>query len=162
MDFSVAELDRSAGQPGQTGVVRDQDDGQALPLVEVLEDRPDLLAPGRIEVSRRLVGEQDFGPVDQGPGDGHPLHLAVRELAGEAVGALVEAEKLQDAADVLLGSRFLEEGEGQDDILEDGQGGNEIEPLEDMAENVPAAVVVENHESAGIREKSSNVQDDVE
>ena len=90
-------------------------------LVELLEDPADLLAPGGVEVPGRLVGEKDVGLVHERAGDGHPLHLAAGELAGQVAGALVEAEELQDPPDILFGPGLFEEGEGQDDVLEDGQ-----------------------------------------
>ena len=39
----------------------------------------------RVEVAGRLVGQQDAGAVDQGPGDGHPLLLSAGKLAGMGV-----------------------------------------------------------------------------
>src|SRR5688500_20217019 len=49
----------------------------------------DLAARGRVEVARRLVGEHDRWPGDEGAGDRHALLLAAGELRGpvrEAIG----------------------------------------------------------------------------
>ncbi|WZW98491.1 hypothetical protein PCC79_16630 [Propioniciclava soli] len=42
-----------------------------------------------------LVGEQEVGALDQGPGDRAPLLLAARELRGELVPVLGQAQVLE-------------------------------------------------------------------
>ena len=60
-------------------IVRHQDHRDPLG-VELLEHPQDFDAGVRIEVAGRLVGQEQGGVVDQGPGDGHPLLLAARHL----------------------------------------------------------------------------------
>ena len=45
-------------------------------ITEGNQQTQDILADLRIQVTRWLVGKQDGGAVDQGPGDRHPLPLA--------------------------------------------------------------------------------------
>jgi len=63
------------GVEGHLPVVGDQNQGVPLP-VDLLEERHDLHPGAGVQVARGLVGQQDGRPVDQGPGDGHPLALA--------------------------------------------------------------------------------------
>ena len=48
-----------------------------------------------VEVAGRLVGEQDARPVDQGPGDGGPLHLAAGQLARPVLEPMAEADAVE-------------------------------------------------------------------
>ena len=50
----------------------DNQDGGAH-VVDLFQQRHDLQRPGRVQVARRLVGDDDAGVVGQGAGDGHPL-----------------------------------------------------------------------------------------
>src|SRR5580765_7672040 len=79
LDLAVAEADDAPAAGGNLLLVRDHDDtpsqGRDLP-----EQGHDLVARARVEVSRRLVGQEQRGPVHQGPRDGHALALAAREL----------------------------------------------------------------------------------
>ena len=60
------------------------------PVVEPSKQGHDLLAGGRIQVARRLVGQQDARPIHERPGDGDPLPLSAGEL-GRAVADPVAA-----------------------------------------------------------------------
>ena len=66
--------------------------------VEQLHD-PD--RRGRVEVSGRLVGDQDHRPVDERAGDRDALLLATGELVGHALALAVEADQLQGLGDGL-------------------------------------------------------------
>src|SRR5262249_53899505 len=72
LDLSVADVDRAVRVLRDVALVGDDDDGVAV-LVQLLEQPHDLLARGRVEVARGLVGQEDRGVHDQGPGDRHPL-----------------------------------------------------------------------------------------
>ena len=78
---------------GQLGVVRDHDD-QAV-VCDFGEQVHDLDARFGIERARGFVGQQDFGVVDEGAGDGHALHLAAGQLAGLLVDVVAQAHLLQ-------------------------------------------------------------------
>src|SRR5262245_14220602 len=79
LDLPVADVDRAVRVLRDVALVGDEDDGVAV-LVELLEQPHDLLARGRVEVPRGLVGQQDRGAHDQGAGDGHALALAAGQL----------------------------------------------------------------------------------
>src|SRR3954447_12075774 len=80
LDQAVADADGPPGGVRDVRVVRHQDDGDPLLRVELLEHLEDLLARARIEVAGRLIGEQERGVIDQGPGDRDALLLAAGEL----------------------------------------------------------------------------------
>jgi hypothetical protein len=75
-DPAVGDLDNPMGVPGsQVGVVGDED--QRLPgCVELEQHSADLVAGSAVDRAGRLVREQHGGPVDERPGDRHPLPLA--------------------------------------------------------------------------------------
>ena len=56
-------------------------------------------SPGRlVEVAGRLVGQQQVGLGDQGPGDGRPLHLAAGQLARAVLQPMAQADQFQQFA----------------------------------------------------------------
>ena len=81
----LADLVHYIGGLGHLGGVGDQNDAFAL-LGQLAEDVQNLVLGLPVQVARGLVGQDDFGVVGQGPGDGHPLLLAAGELQHPAVG----------------------------------------------------------------------------
>ena len=70
----------------------DQEEGCARAGL-VFEQAIDHQATGRrVEVTRRLVGQQQLWPGDEGAGDRHALLLAAGQLPGIMSQALVEAD----------------------------------------------------------------------
>ena len=55
-------------------------------------------AAGGIEIAGRLIGQDQAGIVDQGPGDGDPLLLAAGKLCGPVVGPVAQPNLFQDRA----------------------------------------------------------------
>ena len=66
-------------------IVRGEDDGPAL-LMRMDEQRDDVARGLRIEPGRRLVEEQDIGPMHDPEGDLEPAPLAARVGAREPIG----------------------------------------------------------------------------
>ena len=60
----------------------DHDHGHAV-AVELVQKRQQFAGGRLVEGAGRLVGQQQFRTVDQGPQHGHPLPLAPRKLPGE-------------------------------------------------------------------------------
>ena len=60
-----------------------------------------LAAGARVEIARRLVGQQDRRLVGQRAGDGHALLLAAGELRGMVGRPRFQADLLQQLADAL-------------------------------------------------------------
>ncbi len=73
---SVLHLQDAVGHGGALPAVGDQEDRLPLFLVEFLQYFQDLAPRGGIEIAGRFIGKDDFRIIDQGPADGHPLHLS--------------------------------------------------------------------------------------
>src|SRR5688500_8824567 len=69
-DAPVEELDLAVGVVGVARIVRDHADRRAL-AVQLAQKVHHRLAVPRVEVPRRLVGEQDRGLARERAGDGH-------------------------------------------------------------------------------------------
>ena len=80
-DLAVAHDDDAFAVGGDVQFVRDHDDGDAG-VVEFLKQPHDFDAGARVEIAGRLVGQHQFGPVDQGAGDGDALLLAAGNWLG--------------------------------------------------------------------------------
>src|SRR5205085_3753270 len=76
-----------------------QEDGLAE-LTEPGDDLPGGPTGGRVEPGRRLVEEHDVGVADEGEGDVEATALPARELRGERVSRVVEADQGDGVLDV--------------------------------------------------------------
>jgi len=116
---AVAEGEDAPGVGRDVGLVRDQHDRQAG-AVEPLHEREDLDTRARVEVTGRLVGQDDGRIVDQRAGDGHALLLAARELIGVMVLALGQPHGGQAFASVPapLAGRQTGVEQGKLDVLQ--------------------------------------------
>ena len=113
-------------------IVRDHADRRAG-RVELLEQIHDRLAAARIEVSGRLVREQNQRLAGDGARDGDALLLTARELARKVLRAVRHADALERRFHALLalGRFHAAIGERQLDVLEDREVANQVEALED-------------------------------
>ena len=89
------ELDDTAPHRVDDGVVVGGHHHGGSGAVDAVEDPHDADRRGRIEVSGRLVGQQDQRTVDEGPGDRHTLLLTTGELAGVALGVGGQTDELE-------------------------------------------------------------------
>ena len=71
------------------------DEGNAQPLLEVLQFQLHGLPQFIIQGSQRFVQQQDLGIVHQGPGYGHPLLLPAAHLLGFPVPELFQLGQLE-------------------------------------------------------------------
>ena len=110
---AVVELHHAAAHRVDDAlVVRRHDDGGAG-AVDAVEQPHDADGRRGVEVSGRLVGEQDQRTVHERARDRHPLLLTTRQLGREVVGLLREADEVEDlrhlrADDVLRAADHLE------------------------------------------------------
>jgi len=77
---AVSHADDALGRGGDLRAVGDDDEGQALLLTEVVEELEDLVLAPAIEITGRLVGQEDFRVIDQRPRDGDALLLPSGKL----------------------------------------------------------------------------------
>src|SRR5687768_8917527 len=117
-------------------LVRDHHDGVPL-FMHLADEGHDLVRRLRVEVPRRLVGQDERRPIDEGAGDRRPLLLAAGQLVRARVHAMRELdpfEKLERAGARLgrIGLRGVERR--QQHVLEDRRARQQVEALEDIAD----------------------------
>jgi hypothetical protein len=69
-----------------------------------------------------------------GTSDGNTLLLATGEFVGLVLEAIGQTNRLNDLVEQLLVGRIAAEIERKGDVLDRGEGGNEVERLEDKAD----------------------------
>ena len=93
--MAIDQPDLALAALRQALIVGDQQQGGAVPGA-LLEQAVDDQAAGRaVEASRRLVGEQQHRPGDEGAGDRHPLLLPARKLRRVMVEAMAETNRVE-------------------------------------------------------------------
>src|SRR3954454_8553684 len=148
--LAVAEHHDPVGHCGRRGIVGDHDHRLAE-LVHGLAQQPqDLLGGVRVEVARRLVGEQDGRPVHEGARDGDALLLAAGELRRAVRQPVAQAHGVDQLVEPGTFGLAPGQRERQRDVLLGAQHRHEVEGLEDEAEPVAPqpreALVVERAE----------------
>jgi hypothetical protein len=92
---AVAELEHPVGARRDARIVRREQDGLA-PVDEVAQQPHDVAGVLGVEVARRLVGEQQTGPVDQGTRERDALLLPARQARGEQLRPDRDAEAIEE------------------------------------------------------------------
>src|SRR3990170_280504 len=132
-DHAVPHEDDPLRRIPNGAVVGDEDEREALLLVEALHEGDDLLRRLRVEVPRGLVREDDVRLVHEAPGDRHSLLLPAAQLRGLLERIHLEPDGLEGLQG--LRPRLLRvvpaDEEGQLDVLHGLQDGEEVVVLED-------------------------------
>ncbi len=113
---AVEEADYAVRRLRLRLVVRHHDYGAPILTVEGVENVHDLLSHLGVEVSRRLVGEDNLRVAHNSSCNSHALALTARQLAGEMLHAVAKAESCQHlahAAVTLPGGHTAAVGEWQ-------------------------------------------------
>ena len=85
-------------------LVGDEEHGQGELLPQIHHQVQDLGLDGHVQGGDRLVGHDEGGVQQQGPGDGQTLELTAGHLTGNAVeGVFGEVDLLKQVLDLLLG-----------------------------------------------------------
>ena len=134
-DAAVEQVDRAIGVRGVARIVRDHADRRAA-AVQLAKQLHHRFAVRRIEVTRRLVGEEDERIAGDGAGDGDALLLTAGELRRIVLHAVAHAHALERIGDALLalGRRHAAVRERQLDVLVDREIADQVERLEDEAD----------------------------
>ena len=136
-DLAVGQADGTGGVLGRQLRVVGHHDDQPI-LGDLLEQVHDLDRSLAVQSAGGLVGQEDLRVVDQGPGNGHPLHLAAGELVGLFVGLIAQPYLLQGclgpAAPLLPG--YAGQGQGQLHVGQHGLVGDQVVALEYEADGV--------------------------
>src|SRR6267378_3352474 len=116
---------------GDPRLVRDDQQRHPFP-VELPEQVDHSFAGARVEVPGGLVGQEQRWPRHQRPGDGDALPLAPGKRGwprARLVGEADPVERLPRSA-LRVGNAVAEEV-GQENVLQRGEGGEQVEALED-------------------------------
>ena len=97
------EAKNAACALGELAIVRHDDEGALVALDELEKHVVEALAGLRVQVTRRLIGQQERRPVDERPGHGHALLLSSRQLVGPMLQPPFESDLLQEPARSVLG-----------------------------------------------------------
>lgn len=119
------------GQLGIVGIVGDHDDGGSV-LVEFREQLHHLGTVLRVEVTGRLIGEDELRTEDHSTGDGHALLLTAGELVREVLGTMTDVHALHHLLHFLLALSlgYAEIGKRQFYVLLHVELVDEVETLE--------------------------------
>jgi len=123
-------MNRAPCDGSDLGVVRD-DNYRAAPLVQVSQYREHFPARGGIEVSRRLVGQDQIGVGDQCARDRNPLLLAAGKLRRAVFDAIAKADRLQCVDGEASSIARVAVQQRQLDVAPGRQLGQQLELLED-------------------------------
>src|SRR3990170_4846636 len=100
-ELPVLQPQHPVGDVLQACVVAHDDDAPALLARDAPQQPGDLVPDLRVQVRRRLVGEDDRRVVRESPCDGDALLLAARQLLGEEGEPLAESEVAEEALGAL-------------------------------------------------------------
>ena len=104
------------------------------------EQGDDIPAVPAVQISRRLIGQNESGTGDQSPADGHALLLSSGKLAREMLSAVLKSEKLENLLHVSLIRPALIKEQGKNNILLHIELGNQLKGLKDKADAPPAEI----------------------
>ena len=132
-------MQRAVGRRRDFGRVRGQQDGQLQGPVERQEQIEHPCAVSRIEVARRFVGDENGRLMHDRPGDGGTLQFATRHLGRVGVEARRQADLVADQPGLGSGRGRTEaaEQQRQGHVLEQRQGRQQVEELEDEPDAIP-------------------------
>ncbi len=133
---SVEEAHHAAGLLGLRLVVGYHYDGAAVLLVELVEQVHDLDTHLGVQITGRLIGEDDVGVTYDRAGDGYTLALTAGELRREVAHTVAQADLLKYGLGQLatLRGRDLAIEQGKLHVVQHVQGIDQVEALEDEAQ----------------------------
>src|SRR6516162_5583089 len=136
MDATVMEHQATRVVLVHQGDIMGRDDDRGAGFVEFDEQPQQPLRQPRIDVSGRLVGEQNLRPCDHRAGDGGALLLAAREYRRQRPHTIAEADPAEQFGDLVVIGLLLaaEHLQRQGDIVERRQVIEQAEVLEHDAD----------------------------
>src|SRR5579863_2356615 len=133
-DDTIPHVDDAIEIDDRFGIVRDHDDGLTQILVELTKHLKNDFGILGVEIAGRLVGEENFGFVDDGAGDGNALLLAAGEFGRFVVHTTGETEHLGDDIEAVRIKAVAMNELSDGDIAFGGEGREKIEALKDEAD----------------------------
>src|SRR3989441_5535379 len=134
-DLAISDVEHAIRDARNPSVVGDNDYGLLEISVQSLEEIQDFLAGLGVELSGRLVCQEQGWIVRQGDCDGDPLLLAAAQLVRPMTRPLGEADEIEEFLRPSLPCRGVFGGEAhwQLDVLLGGERWDEVEELENEA-----------------------------
>ena len=118
---AVADLNDPVRHLRDAPIVRDDHERRADALVDLTHQVVDGLRRIGVQVARRLICQDDFRLVHQGPGDRRSLLLAPRHFAGRIVLDLLQPHQAHDLVGALNrrpGCRAMQDAVRHQDVLD--------------------------------------------
>jgi hypothetical protein len=137
---AVAKRDSPCAGVGDVLIVRHNQDRRSEPLVQIPDQRQNVLSGLGIEISGRLICEQDRWIDGQRPGNGHALALPARQLVRNVIEAGAQLDQLEQLARACVDLLFrpTPQVQRQRHVLHRAQARQQIEELEDESDLVTA------------------------
>src|SRR6267154_4244389 len=85
MNLAVDDMDASVGARGQCRIMGNDHHGLTV-VGDIAQDAEYLLGRSGVEISRRLVGDDDFGTIGERPRQRHAWPLTAGKLVGALAG----------------------------------------------------------------------------
>lgn len=114
---------------GEFFVVRNNDDSEAV-VTQLLQQRDDAASSLGVEISGRLIGQQQARLIDERARNGGSLHFAAGQLAGPVAAPRTEADAGEQHFGPLAGDPAGKQ-RGQQDVFLDAQRRQQAEMLKD-------------------------------
>lgn len=150
------EVDDAACLAREVEIMRDEDERGAGGCVQVEEQIDDAIACFVVEVAGGFVREKNLGPIQKCASERNALLFAAGKLGGVMMKALGEADLLQKAGGDIADAAFAAKLEGDHDILDGSESGEELEILENepdrFAAEASASIFIESAEVASVEE----------
>ena len=112
----------------------DDDERLAVAFVAELEELDDFFAVLAVQAAGGFVGEHDGGGVHQGTADGDALLLTAGELVGQMGTPFGKAEEVQEFFEAFFVDASFVHEDGQGDVFDDVEGGDEVVELVDQSD----------------------------
>src|SRR5271163_774825 len=170
-DDAVAHVNDAIEVGGGFGIVGDHYDGLAEILVQAAEHLEDDFGIFGVEIAGGLIGEKDFGFIDDGSGDGHALLFAPGHFRGAMMKPSIEAEHLGDHVEAMRIEAVAVDVLSNGDIAFGGERRKEIKALKNEADFMAAELsplcvrhrgkivaVHENITARGLREAANDIE----
>ena len=101
MQIAIAQTEDAAATRGEVEIVGDEDAGELMLAVQLLDEGEDGFGGFAVEVAGGFVGEKEARAGDEGAGKADTLLLSAAQLAGTMGGARGEADLVEPEAGLL-------------------------------------------------------------
>ena len=96
LDFAVPHGHSPVGKSGSFWIVRDHQDGLPRAFVQIPQDLQHGVRIGRVQVTRRFIGEQNRGLIYQRARNGDTLLLTARKRPWFVIEPVLNSQELDD------------------------------------------------------------------